>query len=106
MWVPFTVAIPDQEPESCYAIAEVDQEVACLLGAPGSAGVRRDAEGGGHPQEATGGVLHDEQHGEPVEQERVNADEVGGENAVCLSGQEPLARWGRCGEQRGRCRLA
>jgi len=86
--VPLTVSIPDQGPESCYGIAEVDQEVACLLGAPGSAGVRRDAEEG----DAPGGVLHDQQHGQPVEQERVNAEEVGDENAVCLGGQEPLAR--------------
>jgi hypothetical protein len=35
------VASPDQEPEARYAIAEVYQQVPCLLGNPGSAGIRR-----------------------------------------------------------------
>ena len=53
------VTIPDQEREARHAIAEVHQEVACLLGDPGSAGVRRDAEkvnAAGGPSPRTIGV--------------------------------------------------
>jgi hypothetical protein len=46
------------------AVAEVHQEVPRLLGDPGSGGVRRDAE----EVDAAGGVLHNEQHIEPVQQ--------------------------------------
>jgi hypothetical protein len=34
--------------------------------------------------DAAGGVLDDEQNVEPLEQQRVDAEEVGGENAVRL----------------------
>jgi hypothetical protein len=34
--------------------------------------------------DATGGVFHHEQHVQPVEQQRVNAEEIGGENTVGL----------------------
>ena len=60
--VKLAVAIPDQEGELSRAIAEIHQEVARLLSYPGSAGVRRAA----HQVDAAGGVLHDEQHGQPV----------------------------------------
>ena len=66
------------------ATPEVHQEVACLLGGPGSAGVRRDAEDG----DAAGGVFDDEQHGQPLKQQCVDAEEVGGENPVGLGGQK------------------
>jgi hypothetical protein len=57
---------------------------------------------GRDPQEMdpAGGMLHNEQHVQPLEQQRVDAEEVCGENAACLSGQElwptrPVAA--RCG---------
>ena len=65
-------------------VAEVYQEVSCLLGDPGFGGVRRDVE----EVDAAGGVVHHEQRVEAVQQERVDAEEVRGENAVCLGGQE------------------
>jgi hypothetical protein len=78
------VAIPDQERELSRAIAEVHQEVLRLLGDPGAVRVRRDAQ----EVHAAGGVLHDEQHVKLVEQQCNDAEEVGGENAVGLGGQE------------------
>jgi hypothetical protein len=38
--------------------------------------------------DTAGGMLHDEQHIEPVRQYGVNAEEVGDENAVGLGGQK------------------
>ncbi len=78
------VAVPDHERELSHAIAEVHQEVARLLGKPGTAGVGRDPQKV-HP---AGGVLHHEQHVQPVQQHRVDAEEVGGEDAVGLGGEE------------------
>jgi hypothetical protein len=49
-----------------------------LLGDPGCVWVHRGAQ----EVDAAGGVLHDEQDGEPVQQQGVDAEEVGGENAV------------------------
>jgi hypothetical protein len=56
------VAVPDQEREACQTVVEVHQEIARLLSDPGTGGVRGDAE----EVDAAGGVLHDEQHIEPV----------------------------------------
>jgi len=70
-------------------------------GSPGSAGVRRDAEEG----DAAGGVLHNEQHAEPVEHERVNAEEVGDENACARAVRTPR-QVGPLRRRAGRCRLA
>lgn len=50
------------------------------MGDPGTGGVRGDAE----EVDAAGGVLHHEQHIEPVQQQGVDAEEVGGEDAVGL----------------------
>ena len=47
------VAVSDQEPELGCAVAEVHQQVTCLLGHPGAAGVGSDSE----EMDATGGVL-------------------------------------------------
>jgi hypothetical protein len=94
------VAISDQAPELSRAVAEVHQQVPCLLGDPGSGRVRGDAE----QVHAAGGMLDHEQDVEPVQQQRVDAEEVRGENAVCLRAQEfcpagPLAA--RCGFDAG-----
>src|SRR5690349_14173893 len=48
------VPVPDQEPEGRGPIAEIDQDVACLLRRPGGGGVGGDAEDV-HP---AGGDLH------------------------------------------------
>ncbi|MDQ3904026.1 MAG: hypothetical protein M3300_00895, partial [Actinomycetota bacterium] len=77
----FAVAVPDQEPELGCAVAEVHQRVAFLLGHPGVAGVRGNSE---KMMDATGGVLHNEQHVQPLEQQCVDAEEIGGENTVGL----------------------
>jgi hypothetical protein len=64
------VAIPDQERALSRAVAEVHQEVACLLSDPSSVGVRRDA-----PEvDTAGGVLEDDRHREPVKQQGVDAE--------------------------------
>jgi len=55
-----------------------------LLGDPGSVRVRCDAQ----EVDTAGGMLHDEQHIKLVEQQGVDAEEVRGENAVGLGGQE------------------
>jgi hypothetical protein len=88
--------VPDQELDGRHAVAEVYQEVACLLGDPCFVRVRRDAQ----EVDAAGGVLHDEQHVEPVEEQCVGAEEVGGEYALGLRAQELPPTWSiaaRCG---------
>jgi hypothetical protein len=74
------VAIPDQESELSRAVAEIHQQVPCLLGDPGSRRVR------GNAQEVHAAIdmLDHEQDVEPVKQQRVDAEEVRGKNAVCL----------------------
>jgi hypothetical protein len=68
---------------SC-AVAEVHQKIPRLLGHPGAAGV------GGDSQEvnATARVLHYEQHVQPLQQQGLDAEEIGGENAAGLYPQE------------------
>jgi hypothetical protein len=82
------VAIPDQERELSRAVAEIHQQIPRLLSNPGTTRVCGDAE----EVDAAGGVLHYEQDVQPLEQQGVDAEEVGGEDAVGLGGQEPLAR--------------
>jgi hypothetical protein len=60
------------------------QQIAGLLGDPGSGRVRGDAQ----QMHAASGMLDDEQNIEPVPQQRVDAQEVRGQNAVCLGAQE------------------
>ena len=69
--VNFGVAIPDHEREPSHAVAEVHQQVPRLLSNPGSVGVRRDAQ----EMDAAGGVLDDEQHGKPMTQQGVDAEQ-------------------------------
>jgi hypothetical protein len=53
---------------------------------------------------AAGGVLHEEQDIQLLAQQRIDAEKVGGENALCLDGQE-LSPGGaiaaRCGVDAG-----
>ena len=89
-----------KEGEGRCAVVEVGQEIARLLGDPGSVRVRRGAQ----EVDAAGGVLGDEQHVEPVQQHRVDAEEVGGEDAVCLGGEDLSpggAAAARCGVDAG-----
>jgi hypothetical protein len=50
--------------------------------------------------DATGGVLDHEQDVSPLEQQGVDVEEVGGENAVCLGGEE-LSAGGAAAARRG-----
>ncbi|MGH3435459.1 MAG: hypothetical protein ACRDRN_03225 [Sciscionella sp.] len=70
------------------------------MGHPGTGGVDGDAK----DVDAAGGVLDDEQHIEPVKQQGVDVEEVGGQDAVGLGGKElspggPAAA--RCGIDTG-----
>ncbi len=77
------VAVPDQQPELSCAVAEVHQQSPRLLGYPGAVGVGSDSENA----DAAGRVFDHEQHIQSLQQ-RVDAEEVGGENAPGLSAQE------------------
>ena len=58
------IPIPDQEPDARHAVAEVHQQVPRLLSDPGAARVGCYSE----QVDVAGGVLHDEQYVQPVEQ--------------------------------------
>ena len=90
--------IADQEPKPSGAVAEIHQQVAGLLGGPGSVGM------GGHAQHVQGAVadLEHEQHVQPPQGERaVDVEEVDCEHAGGLRAQElpptdvgvPQRRW-------------
>jgi hypothetical protein len=70
--------------KSRHALAEVHQQIPCLLSNPGSARVRGDSQ----KVHTAGGVLHEEQDRQPLAQQRIDAEEVGRANALCLCGQE------------------
>jgi hypothetical protein len=95
------VAIPDQQRELSRAVAEVHYKVACLLGNPGAAGVGGDSQ----KVNATGRVFHHEQHIQPLQQQRVDAEEVRGEYARGLYPQE-LPPAGPVAARGDRCRSA
>jgi len=79
------VAVADEEPEPSGVLAEVHQQVAGLLGSPGSVGM------GGHAQHVQGAVadLEHEQHVQPPQGERaVDVEEVHREHAGGLGTQE------------------
>lgn len=89
----------DRECAACQTVVEVHQEIARLLSDPGTGGVGGDTE----EVDAAGGVLDDEEHIEPVQQHRIDAEEVA-RNAVCLGGQELSpggAAAARCGVDAG-----
>jgi hypothetical protein len=66
------------------AFAEVHEQVAGLLGGPRPGGVSGDAQGV-HPPCAD---LHHEEHVQASEEDRVDVQEVAGEDSVRLGGQE------------------
>ena len=82
---------PDEEPEALTGIVEIDEQVAGLLGQPGSGRVGGDAE----DVYAAGGVLDDEERVEPVQGDRVRVEQVAGQDALGLRLQE--LRPGRSG---------
>jgi hypothetical protein len=77
------VTVADQEPEGPAGISQVHHQVACLLGHPRPGWVRGDPE----DMHGTGGMLHDEQHIQPGQTDRIEVDYV--------TGKMPLA--GRSG---------
>ena len=98
------VAIPDQHRELSRPVAQVHQQVAGLLSNPGSGRIRGDTQ----QVHAASSMLNDEQDIESVAQQRVDAKEIRGKNAVCLGTQElsparPAAA--RCGVDTGSFRI-
>jgi hypothetical protein len=94
------VSITDQEPKLLGSIAEVDQQVAGLLGDPGAGGM------GGDPGEvyAAGPELDHDEEVEAAEEDGVDVGEADREDRVSLWGQE-LAP-GRAGASRSRIEAA
>jgi hypothetical protein len=80
------VAIADQEPDRGGPLAQVHNQVACLLRDP------RPARMTGNPEDVhTPGVeLHHEEHIQPSQQDSVDVDEVAGQQPVRLRAQELL----------------
>ena len=78
------VAVADQEPEASTGVVEVHEQVAGLLGEPGSGGVGGDAE----DVHAAGGVLDDEERVEPVQGDGVEVEQVAGQDRVGLRAEE------------------
>jgi len=78
------VAVPDQEAEAAGPVVEVHDQVAGLLGGPRASRV------GGHAQDVhpSGLYLHDEQHVQASEEDRVHMKEIAGQQAISLRTQE------------------
>jgi hypothetical protein len=77
------VAVPNQKLELGCAVAQIHQKISRLLGHPGATGIGGDSE----EVDSTGRVLHHEQHVHPLQQQRVDAEEVRGKNAPRLLAQ-------------------
>ena len=75
-------------------------QVAGLLGEPGAGGVGGDAE----DVHAAGGVLDDEERVQPVQGDRVEVEQVAGQDRVRLRAQELASTTVRPAAARGRCR--
>ena len=78
------VAVPDEEAEGSGPVAVIHEQVARLLGGPCAVRV------GGHAEDVhvPGRYLHDEQHVQASEEDRVDMEEVAGEQPVRLRAQE------------------
>jgi hypothetical protein len=79
----------------------VHQQIPRLLSDRGTVGVRCDAE----EVDAAGGVLHDQQNVEPMQQQGVDAEKSVA-RMPCAWAVRNCRQVGRCGGVRGRCRLA
>ena len=88
------VAVADEEPEAPVGVVEVHEQVAGQLGEPGSGRVGGDAE----DVDAAGGVLDDEERVEPVQGDRVEVEQVAGQDRLGLRAEE--LRPGRTGPSR------
>src|SRR6266487_451584 len=80
------VAIADQELERAGPLAEVHDQVACLLRDPRACRMAGNAE----DVDASGVELDHEEHMQPSEQDSVDVEEVAGQQAVRLGAQELL----------------
>ena len=78
--VAVAVAVADQESEASVGVVEVHEQVAGQLGQPCCGRVRGDAE----DVDAAGGVLDDEECVEPVQGDRVEVEQVAGQDRLCL----------------------
>jgi hypothetical protein len=78
------VTVPDEEPERLDPVAEIHDEVAGLLGGPGSGRIGRHAQ----DVHAPSVHLHDEQDVQPLQHDRVHTEEVASQQTVGLSAQE------------------
>jgi hypothetical protein len=78
------VAVTDQEPSPAGALAEVHEKVAGLLDGPGSGRI----DGNAQDVHGPGLDLHDEEDIHTPEQHGIDMQEVAGQNAGRLAGQE------------------
>ena len=78
------VAVADEEPELVGVLGEIRGEVAGLLGHPLSGGVGGDAE----EVDPSGGHFHDHRRVQASQQDRVDVEEVDGQQASGLVAQE------------------
>src|SRR5215472_7225528 len=78
------VAVPDEEAKRADPVPDIYQQVAGLLSGPCPVRV------GGHPQDVhtPGRHLHDEQHIQAPEQDRVDREEITRQQALSLGAQE------------------
>src|SRR5258707_15806907 len=82
------VGVPDEEAEGPDPVTEVDEQVTGLLGGPCA------ARAGGHAEDVhpPGCYLHDEQHVQALEEDRVHVKEIAGQQAISLRAQERSPR--------------
>jgi hypothetical protein len=79
-----SVTVPDEEPERADPVREVRNQVASLLRDPGTVWIP------GHPEDMhpPGRYLHDEQHIQALEEDRVHGKKVARQQAVRLGAKE------------------
>jgi hypothetical protein len=75
--------------EARHGVVEVHEQVASLLGEPGPGGVGGDAE----DVHSTGGVFDDEERVEPVQGDRVEVEQVAGQDCLGLRAEELRPGW-------------
>jgi len=80
----FGVAVADQEPEAPAGVVEVREQVAGLLGQPGSGGVRGDTEDV-HP---AGVVFDGEERLQPAQGDGVEVEQVAGQDRLGLRSEK------------------
>jgi len=78
------VAVADQEPEASVGVVEVHEQVAGLLGQPGSGRVRGDAQDV-YPAR---GVFDDEERVQPVQRDRVEMEQIARDDRLGLRLEE------------------